>query len=755
MNNTVTQTSGRLPNIPVWLIIFLLAASVRGLYLYESSRNPTFYTPIVDSQSYDLLARQLAEGKPITSEFFWQQSFYPFFLSAVYFFCNSSILCAKLIQALLGCVTCVLTYHLGKKLYGQTAGIIAGCILAIYGPVIFFETELLTEGLALFWTALLLLILLKITTGKNLFLYFAFGVCAALSIATRPNFLPFLLGVFVWLLCRKNPDVQKGRLTLAVGIMAGFLTAALPIAVLNHRVTGSFSILPHTGGVNFYIGNNPDFDAASIRPGLKWQEIIDLPAKSGLHSWRQQQFYFYKKTFNYIHNQPLSFLKGLLHKTTEFICSREVPGNIDIYLFSKWSKLLDLLVWKIDGFGFPFGILLPLSILGLFYCRRQTPLAVTLFCILYPASIILTHIEARYRLPLIVPMCILAGAALTKIIQVITAKQWRNTTTIAFFCLGVACLCSISGPFYSEKHINYEAELYYSLGGSLSKRGQTDDAIIAYFKAIDLKSDYAEAHHNLGLLLAKQNKFEEAESHYKKALETAPENAPLYKDLGVAAFMLGKIPDAIEYYQKAVQLNPQNAASYEYLALALQSQGRFNDAVDYYYRALSIEPQNAEIHYNLAVALQLQGKLNEAIDNFTEVLKIQPDSAETHNNLAYALESQGKFPQAVKHYRLALQINPDYLPALNNIANILVTHPDPNMGNINDAFVFAERAVNLTKHSDAATLDTLASAYAAAGKFDKAAATAQQALQLALTAGNNDLASHIRSRLEFYKQPKP
>jgi tetratricopeptide (TPR) repeat protein/4-amino-4-deoxy-L-arabinose transferase-like glycosyltransferase len=788
MNNTVTQTSDRASKIPVWLIIFLLAALVRGLYLYESSRNPTFYAPIVDSQSYDQLARQLAQGKPIAPEFFWQQCLYSFFLSAVYFFCNSSILCAKIIQALLGCVTCVLTYYLGKKLYGQTAGIIAGCIIALYGPLIFFETELLTEGLAVLWTIILLFILLNAAESRNAVLYLVLGICSALSIATRPNFIPFLLAALIWLIVlwvRQSASIKKLKPAM-IGIIAGFLLAALPIAVLNLHTTGSFSILPHTGGVNLYIGNNPDFEAVSIRPGLQWQKIVDTPAKLGLHTWREQQFYFYKKTLEYIYTQPISFLKGLIRKTAEFISSREIPGNVDIYLFTRWSKTLNLLVWKIDGFGFPLGILLPLAISGLFFLRRKTPVPVILFCILYSASIIITHIEARYRMPVIVPVCILAGAALTKISRIITTKQWPNMIMISLFCVGAAFLCSIPGPFYSEKYVNYEAELHYALGGSLSKQGRIEDAIKAYSKVIDLRGDCIEAHHNIGLLLAKQNEPEKAISHYRKALELDPENAALHRDLGLGLFMLGKINDAVEHYHKAIKINPQNAAVYEYLALALQSQGMLDEAVSYYHKALTIEPRNAETQYNLGVTLQLQGKLDqaaehyidaikiqphlikarsnlavilaakgrldEAVDNFTEALKAQPDSAEIHNNLAYALESQGKLHQAVEHYRCALRINPDYLPALNNIANILVTYHDTNLGNINEALTFAERAAELTKYGAADTLDILASAYAAANQFDKAVTTAHKALTLATAANNNTLVDQIRTRLELYKQ---
>ena len=42
--------------------VFLLALLVRGIYLADSRDNPTFQTPVVDSQTYDGLARRPGAG---------------------------------------------------------------------------------------------------------------------------------------------------------------------------------------------------------------------------------------------------------------------------------------------------------------------------------------------------------------------------------------------------------------------------------------------------------------------------------------------------------------------------------------------------------------------------------------------------------------------------------------------------------------------------------------------------------------------
>jgi len=79
----------------VGLLIFALALMVRFVYLCESSANPSFEMPLVDSKVYDETARAFAQEGRITEGFFWQPFFYPFFLSLVYSLRGNSIVCAN------------------------------------------------------------------------------------------------------------------------------------------------------------------------------------------------------------------------------------------------------------------------------------------------------------------------------------------------------------------------------------------------------------------------------------------------------------------------------------------------------------------------------------------------------------------------------------------------------------------------------------------------------------------------------------
>ncbi|MHC4500178.1 MAG: tetratricopeptide repeat protein, partial [Planctomycetota bacterium] len=648
-------------NIRFAVAVFLLALFVRGVYLYDSSDNPTFSAPIVDSLTYDLAARELAGGWGMSLEFFWQQFFYPFFLSVVYSVSNSSIVFAKIVQILLGSVTCVLTYQLGKRIFGRTVGVLAGVMAAVYGPLIFFDGELLSAGWASFWAAAIILLLLKTAEKKSLPLCLALGVCGALSVLTRPNFIPFLFAACVWLAfvwIRGRVGIKKLALGLVV-LIGGFLAVTVPVAAKNYQVTGRFSFLPGTGGLNAYIGNNPDFEATALRPGLEWKKVVELPLRQGFKTPAERQSFFYARTFEYIREQPMDFVKGLGRKGLELVSSREMPGHLDVYMFRRWSPVLSVLVWKVKRFGFPFCVLLPLALLGLSLDWRKVPVPLLLFLVFYCASVILTHVETRYRMPVVVPLCILAGAGSVRIAELARAKRWLHLVAGGVLCAAVGFLCSVAGPFYSEEHVDYETELRYVLGGSLTQRGRIPEAIESYREAIKLKPDYRDAHQNLGLLLVEQKEPEEAVEHYNKALAIFPEDGGMHEGLGLALLEQGNIDDAVEKYEKALEIDPNRASAHDNLGRALVGLNRVPEAHRHLSRGLELNPDDAMTHNNMGGLLAISGQMEEAIKHFEMSLKLKPTNIEALNNLASALASIGRFDEAVETFNDALRIAPD------------------------------------------------------------------------------------------------
>ncbi len=147
--------------------------------------------------------------------------------------------------------------------------------------------------------------------------------------------------------------------------------------------------------------------------------------------------------------------------------------------------------------------------------------------------------------------------------------------------------------------------------------------------------------------------------------------------------------------------------------------------------------------------------MDEAIFHYQKALEINPDYAKAHNHLGTALLQKGKVDEAIFHYQKALQIAPDYAEPRNNLAWVLATSPQASLRNGNQAVALAQRANQLAGDGNPLFLGTLAAAYAEAGRFPEAVATAQHALQLAVTQTNTALADGLRSRLKLYQAGLP
>jgi hypothetical protein len=167
--------------------------------------------------------------------------------------------------------------------------------------------------------------------------------------------------------------------------------------------------------------------------------------------------------------------------------------------------------------------------------------------------------------------------------------------------------------------------------------------------------------------------------------------------------------------------------------------------------AVEVSENNYVAHNCLGMALQTEGELDEAIRQFRRVLQIKPDHLEARTNLGAALLAQGKAHDAIRCFREALRIKSDSVNALNNLAWVMAAYPDKEFYNPAKAVRLAEKACRLTGFEHPESLDTLAVAYGAIGKFAEAVETGTKALNLAKSRNKQHLADEIGGHLELLR----
>src|SRR5256885_407186 len=249
---------------------------------------------------------------------------------------------------------------------------------------------------------------------------------------------------------------------------------------------------------------------------------------------------------------------------------------------------------------------------------------------------------------------------------------------------------------------------YSNLGSFLSARGDIDEAIRDFRKALELRPDQSKDHNNLGKALLQTGRMSEAMDEFQTALRISPDDPDTENNIGAAHLQEGDVDEAISHLRKAVQKWPFHADAYINLGNAFLQKRDLDAAIEAYSTTLGLQFDHAESHYSIANAFRQKGQLDDAILHYRLALELRPDYADAHNNLANALRQQGRIEEAIREYEAALKSNPGSVPAQNNLAWLLATAADPKLRNGRKAVELAEQAVLATNGHDPLLLHTLA-----------------------------------------------
>jgi tetratricopeptide (TPR) repeat protein len=336
------------------------------------------------------------------------------------------------------------------------------------------------------------------------------------------------------------------------------------------------------------------------------------------------------------------------------------------------------------------------------------------------------------------------------------------TGTAVFLALGV-CTWKQVHIYRDEQTIwrdtltkNPDAWLAHNnLGLLLRQAGRTEEALEHFEQALRIQPDSPEACDNVGAILFDLGKTTEAMGYYEQALRLNPRRAEAYYNLGTALAQLDKNEEAVRYYEQALQIESNYFEAHNNLGNVLFRLGRVSEAIGHYQNALQLKSDYADAHFNLGVALASSDRLDEAIKHYQRALELMPNSARVHFRFGHALQAQHNFVAAMAEYEKTLVLDSRHMLAHLNLAWLLATSPETSLRNGSRAVELAEQARALAGTESPQLLDTLAAAYAEAGRFPEAVETAKRALDLNAVQNDKPLAEAIQSRLKLYEAHIP
>ncbi len=192
---------------------------------------------------------------------------------------------------------------------------------------------------------------------------------------------------------------------------------------------------------------------------------------------------------------------------------------------------------------------------------------------------------------------------------------------------------------------------WFDLGYVYNATKRVPEAVVAYRKSVEAKSDVFESNLNLGILLARQGESAEAAKYLEAATQLKP-TANMDEGLARAWLSLGLVEEAhdpqksLAAYAQAAKLTPSDPEPHLSAGLLLERQNKLDEAVREYQDAAKLDPKSTEPITGLANVYSKQKNYAEAETQLRKLLAIDPGNSDARVQMGRVLAAEGKSEEA-------------------------------------------------------------------------------------------------------------
>jgi tetratricopeptide (TPR) repeat protein len=512
----------------------------------------------IDSGVYARLAWRIAKGDLLLRG----EGPVPYFVSPLYAYVLAatgvSFPVARVVQILLGTAAVALVFLTARRLFGERAALPAGVLFALTGVVTFHEVLVLQAALDPFLTALFLYLLavglteegekisLKVKRGEARMgasprwgAFVAAGAAGGLLALNRPNALLCVAAIAVALALFTLKEDSHRRVWIAAAFVGGAAVTIAPFTLRNLLVSRELVLISSHGGLNFLVGNGPGANGVyralpGITPDIGGQredsrKVAEAAAGRPLSS-REISAYFASRAWHWMRERPDAAVSLFLRKFRYTLSGDEAPLNFSFPWYREKSLALKILCVG------P-GLLVPLAgagfVLALVASAGAARRALVVWAAFVPAYVLAVaafFVATRYRLPLLVALSPLAGAAVAKL-----PEAWRAKRGLGAAAAVAAVLAAVSlwptglwdGAADEDMHlVLWEIEqgdagamrhaeaaapghpdpalFWLRVGRSFEAAGKSDEAIAAFGRSLASAAPRSEAAVGLSSLLERR-----------------------------------------------------------------------------------------------------------------------------------------------------------------------------------------------------------------------------------------------------------
>ena len=605
-----TFTAVRRPRRALLLLslgVFALSLGLHLAHLHGMEGSVFSEELLLDSANYHRMAQQILRGEETIDGVLTYNPLYPGILSALYRILGEpDVGAVRLVQAAVGALNCVLVLLLGARFLGPRAGVLAAVAAALYAPLLFFDGLLIQTP----WVLSFLLIAFLLAPlsaerrgARGAALTLLAGLFFGAGLLGRPNLLPFLLVFPAWLLLRPGTRSRRGAVLAGALFVLGSAAVIAPVTARNWIKGGELVLVTAHGGINFYIGNNPQAHGWWMNPpgfagdqeGLIRSARRLAQRETGREmSHGEVSSHWFDKGVDHLLGDPAAGAALWARKLGLFWHAYEMPLAENILLFEGISPVLRRM-------PLGFGVVAPFALLGLVLALRRFRSEagiLALFVLLYMATLVAFFVTARYRM-VVVPFLLVLGAhGALWCFDRVRRRQWKALAPALALLVLVALFSN--GPVLGTAE-RRRADLAYSHFNAANLEIQAGDlrgALERIESAIEIDPDIPQFHDVRAAVLGRLGRHRERLEVAETFCRGWPGIGEAHLALALACHGLalegeGDAPALLERaereYLAGLELEPGLLAACQGLAEIYRRSGRGKEAEAMDRRAAAIE----------------------------------------------------------------------------------------------------------------------------------------------------------------------
>jgi len=582
----------------VLLSILAFALVARLLYLFAYREDPFASHLLHDAGRYQQWASTLASGQPWETGAFYQAPLYPYLVAWVYRLTAAEPLGVYVLQLILGVTTIFLVYRVTRRAYDELAGLAAAAIVALYAPLVFFETKLLSVSIAVFLAALLIERMQDADTARRDQGWLIPGIVLGLAALTHAGLL--LMGPLGagWIILDRQRALQKRLLRIASFVLGATLVI-LPVTIRNHRASGEWILISTNGGITCYQGNNPNaVGVFSTPPGFSGRiedqqkesrRLAEQETGTTLRDGALSSFYF-RKAGAFLVDDPGRAARLFTGKLLLAVANEEQPLEYNPRLDENPFRWL---------FPTPFALMVALAAIRVFSrrgdpARSRAEMPILLLVLTEATVLVIFYVSGRYRLPVVPGLAALAGCGLVTLWRGFAEKD-RRIGVVAAISAAVAVISFAYVPLAHGDLRNQQLAMgHLDRATALWETGHHDDAVDAMRRSLALDPVFAERHLNLAQVLYRLGRIDEAEIAARDAVERDPESLEALFLYGVLCTEQRRLDEAATVFSAVLLRDPTRANAANNLLGVLIQLGRTDEARRLWHdlrgRGVSVDP---------------------------------------------------------------------------------------------------------------------------------------------------------------------